>query len=159
WRYGHGSGRMSRSRDRRRALPNLLFLLPVLLAFAGCMIGPNYQRPKVSVSQIFGEAGDPRLSAEATNYRDWWKAFNDPVLDRLLAQAYRDTLPLQQASVRVLEARAQLGIAVGEIFPQSQQGVGSVQYNRISDRAATAALPTGGSSGSVSYWQSAIGAQ
>src|SRR5437016_1446231 len=104
----------------------LLFLVPVLLAFAGCMVGPNYQRPKVSVSPSFGETGDPRLSAESTNYRDWWKAFNDPALDRLIARAYRDNLTLQQAGVRVLQARAQLGIAVGEIFPQSQQAVGSV---------------------------------
>ena len=115
---------------------------PRVCLFAGCMIGPNYQRPKVSVSQSFGEAGDPRLSAEQTNYRDWWKAFNDPVLDRLIARAYRDNLTLQQAGVRVLEARAQLGITVGEIFPQTQQAIGSVQYNRTSDRAATAALPS-----------------
>ncbi len=129
----------------------------MLLAFAGCMVGPNYQRPKVSVSPSFGETGDPRLSAESTNYRDWWKAFNDPVLDRLIARAYRDNLTLQQAGVRVLQARAQLGIAVGEIFPQSQQAVGSVQYNRTSDRAATAAFFKGG--GGIEYWQSTIGAQ
>src|SRR5205807_5388940 len=78
----------------------LLFLVPVLLAFAGCMVGPNYQRPKVSVSPSFGETGDPRLSAESTNYRDWWKAFNDPALDRLIARAYRDNLTLQQAGLR-----------------------------------------------------------
>jgi HAE1 family hydrophobic/amphiphilic exporter-1 len=91
------------------------------------MVGPNYQRPKVSVSPSFGETGDPRLSAESTNYRDWWKAFNDPVLDRLVARAYRDNLTLQQAGVRVLQARAQLGIAVGEVFPQTQQAIGSVR--------------------------------
>ena len=138
----------------------LLFLVPVLLAFAGCMVGPNYQLPKVSVSPSFGETGDPRLSAESTNYRDWWKAFNDPALDRLIARAYRDNLTLQQAGVRVLQARAQLGIAVGEIFPQSQQAVGSVQYNRTSDRAPTAAAAAvNGGGGSFSYWQSQIGAQ
>ncbi len=134
----------------------LILLVPVLLAFAGCMVGPNYQRPKVSVAPSFGEAGDPRLSAESTNYRDWWKAFDDPALDRLIARAYRDNLTLQQAGVRVLQSRAQLGIAVGEIFPQTQQAIGSVQYNRTSDRAPTAALPNGGS---VAYWQSQIGAQ
>ena len=135
----------------------LILLVPVLLAFAGCMVGPNYQRPKVSVSPSFGETGDPRLSAESTNYRDWWKAFNDPVLDRLIARAYRDNLTLQQAGVRVLQARAQLGIAVGEIFPQTQQAIGSLQYNRTSDRAATAAFVKGG--GGIEYWQSTIGAQ
>jgi NodT family efflux transporter outer membrane factor (OMF) lipoprotein len=122
------------------------------------MVGPNYQRPKVSVSPSFGETGDPRLSAESTNSRDWWKAFNDPALDRLVARAYRDNLTLQQAGVRVLQARAQLGVAVGEIFPQSQRAVGSVQYNRTSDRAPTAALANGGG-GSVAYWQSTLGAQ
>src|SRR5213594_5003054 len=77
----HEIGRSIRSR--------LILLVPVLLAFAGCMIGPNYQRPKVSVSPNWGETGDQRVSTESTTYRDWWKAFNDPVLDRLVARAYR----------------------------------------------------------------------
>src|SRR5438309_352833 len=146
----HEIGRSIRSR--------LILLVPVLLVFAGCMIGPNYQRPKVSVSPNWGETRDQRVSTESTTYRDWWRAFNDPVLDRLVARAYRDNLTLQQAGVRVLQARAQLGIAVGEIFPQTQQAIGSVQYNRTSERASTAALFNGGG-GSIAYWQSQIGAQ
>src|SRR6266849_4522380 len=144
---GHEIGRSIRSR--------LILLAPVLLAFAGCMIGPNYQPPKVSVSPNWGETGDQRISAESTTYRDWWRAFNDPVLDRLVARAYRDNLTLQQAGVRVLQARAQLGIAVGEVFPQTRQAIGSVEYYRTSDRAATAAA----FKGSAAYWQSQIGAQ
>jgi len=147
--------------SRTRCRPGLIVLVPVLLTFAGCMVGPNYQRPKVSVSPSFGETEDqPRVSTESPPYRDWWRAFNDPVLDRLVARAYRDNLTLRQAGVRVLQARAQLGIAVGEIFPQAQQAIGSVQYNRTSDRAPSAALASsGGGSGSVAYWQSQIGAQ
>ncbi len=133
----------------------LILLVPVLLAFAGCMIGPNYQRPKVSVSPNWGETGDQRVSTESTTHRGWWRTFNDPVLDRLVARAYRDNLTLRQAGVRVLQARAQLGIAVGEVFPQTQQAIGSVEYNRTSDRAAAAAA----FNGSLAYWQSQIGAQ
>jgi NodT family efflux transporter outer membrane factor (OMF) lipoprotein len=133
----------------------LILLVPVLLAFAGCMVGPNYQRPKVSLSPNWGETGDQRVSTESTTYRDWWRAFNDPVLDRLVARAYRDNLTLHQAGVRVLQARAQLGIAVGEVFPQTQQAIGAVEYYRTSDRAATAAA----FKGSAAYWQSQIGAQ
>src|SRR3989442_8520325 len=144
---GHEIGRSIRSR--------LILLAPVLLAFAGCMIGPNYQPPKVSVSPNWGETGDQRISTESTTHRDWWRAFNDPVLDRLVARAYRDNLTLQQAGVRVLQARAQLGIAVGEVFPQTQQAIGSVEYYRTSDRATTGAA----FKGSVAYWQSQIGAQ
>jgi len=119
------------------------------------MIGPNFQQPKVSVSPSWQEAGDQRVSTAPATYRDWWKVFNDPALDRLVEQAYRENLSLRQAGVRVLQARAQLGVAVGEIFPQTQQAVGSVQYFRSSDRASTSAA----FNGSFSYWQSEIGAQ
>ena len=142
-------------RRRTRLRAGLILLVPVLLAFAGCMVGPNYQRPRVSVSPSWGETGDQRVSTGSTTYRDWWKAFNDPALDRLVARAYRDNLTLRQAGVRVLQARAQLGIAVGEVFPQTQQAIGSVQHYRTSDRAATAAA----FKGSAAYWQSQIGAQ
>lgn len=133
----------------------VLLLIPALLAFAGCTVGPDFQRPKTSVSASWQEIADPRVSTASATYRGWWTAFNDPVLDRLIERAYRENLSLRQAGVRVLQARAQLGVAVGEIFPQTQQAVGSVQYNRASDRAATAPATRG----SVQYWQSQIGAQ
>ena len=152
---GHGRYDVNPPRPRGRLRSAPILLVPVLLAFTGCMVGPNYQRPKVSVSPSWVETGDPRVSAESTNYRDWWKAFNDPALDRLVARAYRDNLTLRQAGVRVLQARAQLGLAAGEVFPQTQQAIGSVQYYRTSDRAATAAA----FKGSAAYWQSQIGAQ
>jgi NodT family efflux transporter outer membrane factor (OMF) lipoprotein len=133
-----------------------ILLVPALLAFAGCMVGPNFQRPKATVSANWLESGDPRISTGSATYRDWWRAFDDAVLDRLVARAYLENLSLRQAGVRVLQARAQLGIAIGEFFPQTQQAVGSVQYNRTSDRAATGAAFQGGS---FVYWQSQIGAQ
>src|SRR5499433_2395047 len=138
------------------ARAEVLLLMLVLGAFAGCAIGPDFQRPKTAVSASWQETADPRVSTASATYRGWWKAFNDPALDRLIERAYRENLSLRQAGVRVLQARAQLGIAVGEIFPQTQQAIGSVQYNRTSDRGALAAAAQGRS---VAYWQSEIGAQ
>jgi NodT family efflux transporter outer membrane factor (OMF) lipoprotein len=134
---------------------NVIYLVPVLFAFAGCMVGPNFQRPKVAVSPNWLETGDGRISTESATYRNWWNAFNDPALDRLIEHAYRDNLSLRSAGVRVLQARAQLGIALGEFYPQTQQAFGSVQYNRTSARSATGAAFLGG----FNYWQSQIGAQ
>jgi hypothetical protein len=54
-----------------------------------------------------------------------------------------------------LQARAQLGVAVGEIFPQTLQAVGSVPYYRTSDRASTSAA----FNGSLTYWQFQFGSQ
>src|SRR5262245_31529453 len=134
----------------------VIALFPALLAFAGCMVGPNFARPTTMVSSEWLDAGDPRVKTGAAEYRNWWSAFNDPALDRPVEQAYRENLPLRIAGMRVLQARAQLGIAIGEIFPQTQQAVGSVQYNRTSDRSVTAAgaaaTPTGPAP-SINYCQ------
>ena len=140
---------------RRRQRFGVILLVPALLAFTGCMVGPNFQRPKAAVSQNWLEVRDGRVRTESATYRNWWTAFEDPVLNRLIDRAYRENLSLRQAGVRVLQARAQLGLAVGEVFPQTQQGVGSVQYNRISDRAITGVTANDG----IAYWQSQIGLQ
>ena len=44
--------------------------------------------------------------------------FNDPTLDRLVELAYQQNLPLQIAGLRIVEARAQLGVATGQQYPQ-----------------------------------------
>jgi len=128
-------------------------LLALFLVVAGCVkVGPDFAPPPVSVSQKWLESGDKRVSTQPAEYRTWWQTFKDPVLDRLIDSAYRENLPLRQAGVRVLEARALLGIARGELFPQTQQGVGSLQFNRLSGSS-----PQATSSTQQSYFQGEIG--
>jgi NodT family efflux transporter outer membrane factor (OMF) lipoprotein len=120
------------------------------------MVGPNFKRPTVAVSENWVETRDRRVSSESATYRNWWTAFDDPVLNRLVERAYRENLSLRQAGVRVLQARAELGIAIGDMFPQTQQAVGAVEYFRTSERAQTGAFSGGGP---LKYWQSQIGVQ
>ncbi|MFA5110175.1 MAG: efflux transporter outer membrane subunit [Desulfobaccales bacterium] len=126
---------------------------------SGCAkVGPDYQQPSVEVNQNWLETKDPRVESGHQEYRTWWKAFNDPTLDRLIETAYRENLNLRVAGVRVLAARAQLGIATGQLYPQTQQVTGSYQKERIS--AGTAFLGSsnvGSSFGGLSLAQSQIG--
>src|ERR1700732_3846699 len=69
--------------------------------------------------------------------------FRDPVLDRLIRVAYEQNLSLVSAGTRVLEARAQLGVAIGEFSPQLQHGAGSMIYDRPSHADPTAAPQLG----------------
>src|SRR5262249_28154569 len=124
---------------RKRCGFGIVLFVPALLAFAGCMVGPDFRQPKAMVSAYWLESRDAWVSTDSATYRDCVRAFNDPVLDRLVEQAYRDNLTLQGAGVRVLQARAQLGIAIGEIFPQTQQAVGAIQYYRTSESAVAGA--------------------
>jgi NodT family efflux transporter outer membrane factor (OMF) lipoprotein len=127
-------------------LSNALFLM-------GCVkVGPDFLRPEAVVAQNWQEAEYPGVNNAPAEYRNWWQAFGDPVLDQMIDQAYRENLPLRIAGLRVLEARAQLGIAVGELYPQSQQAFGSLEYNRTSARA-----PQSASDQYLKFRQSEIG--
>ena len=99
------------------------------------------------------EAGSyTQISTKAEDYRDWWRSFDDPVLDKLIQTAYQQNLPLHIAGVRVLGARAQLGIAVGELYPQTQGAVGAVTKNRLSQTS-----PISGPVTPVDFWLSQVG--
>jgi NodT family efflux transporter outer membrane factor (OMF) lipoprotein len=88
------------------------------------------------VAQNWIDAADLRVRSESDDLSNWWKVFNDPLLDDLVCSAYLQNLTLRQAGLRVLEARAQLGIAVGNIFPQTQTATGSYSWNAVSRESA-----------------------
>ncbi len=102
------------------------------------------------------ERGDPRVDSSQTIDETWWTVFDDPALERLIETAYRQNLPLVSAGARVLQARAQLAVAVGQFYPQTQQAFGSIDYNR---RSARAPFQTGASADLLEYWQNQIGLQ
>jgi NodT family efflux transporter outer membrane factor (OMF) lipoprotein len=112
----------------------LTIALIIVFLLSGCIkVGPDFHRPESAVSRDWIEAGDERVRNGSADYREWWKEFNDPVLDGLIDRAYRENLTLRIAGIRILEARAQLGIAIGRIFPQTQQASGSVERIRTSE--------------------------
>lgn len=92
----------------------------------GCKVGPNYCPPCVPVAEHWIDEADIRVVDDPDLSR-WWEVFHDPTLDRLIRCAYRQNLTLREASFRILQARALLGIARGELFPQTQNGVGGFQ--------------------------------
>jgi NodT family efflux transporter outer membrane factor (OMF) lipoprotein len=116
--------------------------LALPLGCAGCLVGPDFSSPSAPVAEKWLEANNPSVDTRNQEYRDWWKVFRDPVLDRLVETAYNQNLTLVSAGTRVLEARAQLGVAIGEFYPQLQHGVGTATYIRPS-HADTTIFPSG----------------
>jgi NodT family efflux transporter outer membrane factor (OMF) lipoprotein len=95
----------------------------------GLKVGPNYHKPPALVADHWIDAADKRVRSETDSLCTWWRVMNDPVLNQLMISAYQQNLTLREAGFRVLEARAQLGIAMGNFFPQTQNANGS--YRRI----------------------------
>jgi NodT family efflux transporter outer membrane factor (OMF) lipoprotein len=106
-------------------------LASALLALPGCKVGPDFSRPASPVATHW-IAEPPEAATGTAGTADWWRIFHDPTLDALIDTAYHNNLSLQIAAARVLQAQAQLNVAVGELFPQQQALVGGAQYQRQS---------------------------
>ena len=99
-----------------RRLAVVLIACPI----AGCMMGPNYQRPVVEVPPAHRfEMAEARDTANTS----WWKQFGDPVLDGLIDEALAQNLSVKIAAANVEQAAAVLTQARAPLYPQGGYGV------------------------------------
>jgi len=115
------------------------------------MVGPDFVKPEAPVEQEWIKAREASIKTEASDYKDWWTVFDDPILNRLVESACQQNLPLQISGLRILQARAQLGVVVGNLYPQRQQGRGGADYSSISENAPNTIA------GDDSFWQYNVG--
>ena len=121
------------------------------MLLTGCAVGPEYARPPVKLEADWSTRSDSLLAQDATADSAWWHVFADPTLDQLVQLAYHQNLPLQIAGVRIMEARAQLGIAVGNQYPQVQAVLASATGVQLSKHAANSVLAD------HNYWDYQVG--
>ena len=128
-----------RPENRRRSLVTWILVLAVLAVMAsGCTtVGPDFVKPEAPTLADWNEMQAPGFNAGQADYSSWWQAFDDPVLHELVERAYRQNLSLQIAGIRIYEARAQLGIAVGNLYPQQQMGFGELRANKLGQASNT----------------------
>lgn len=109
-------------------------LLLGALGLSGCVrLGPDFQSPKQAWIDHWSSPALEQSSqrSQHPDLRQWWQVFADPLLDRLIAEADSHNSDLKIAGLRVMEARAQLGIAQSGRYPQLQQAsVDSLYFNR-----------------------------
>ena len=89
----------------RNLLPPLLPLASAVTAFwllSGCTVGPDYRKPDTPVAAEFGNT----IATNAEPQREFWQAFNDPTLDRLVSDALAANHDVRIAIANLREARA-----------------------------------------------------
>jgi len=91
-------------------------------------VGPTYLRPVAPIEHEWIDADDPQVRSASAVESQWWRQFEDPILDQLVLQAYEQNLTLREAGFRVLASRAAYNITVGGFLPQRQDAV--AQYTR-----------------------------
>ncbi len=125
-----------------------LYLALFLQLISCAPVGPDFVRPEAELPPGWSQAGINGLNTSPISQPQWWRVFEDPVLNRLVETAWQQNNSLEIAGLRVLEARAQLGIARGNLYPQSQLATGSSTYTS----------PANNFGGGTNFWQHGIGA-
>jgi outer membrane protein, multidrug efflux system len=108
-----------------------------LLALAGCTLGPDYQRPDIKSPAAFQY--EPKESA-ATADTLWWKQFQDPVLEQLIAEALQHNTNVQIAAANVEQAAGLLLQTRSQLFPTLGYGA-SATRERSREPAFAAQIP------------------
>jgi outer membrane protein, multidrug efflux system len=96
-------------------------ILLAALALSGCTVGPNYHRPAVQTPTVYRTPDAPQeTETQTASFADlpWWQVFHDPELQDLIRTALKQNYDLRMAIERVNAARAQVGIARSNEFPQ-----------------------------------------
>src|SRR6202453_1924049 len=103
----------------------LAFVPVVIVALAGCAVGPNYKRPAVSVPTDYRAAmPSPAAPPSSLGNENWWQVYQDPVLVQLIHTALQQNYDVRIAATRVLEAQAQVGITRADQLPSASVGAG-----------------------------------
>jgi multidrug efflux system outer membrane protein len=106
-------------------------IVVLLLSLTGCKLGPNYQRPPLSVPGDYrGAAPDasaqPQPAAGTTQQPQgtedfaqmkWWTVLQDETLQGLIKEALANNYDMRIAASRILQASANLGITRANQFP------------------------------------------
>ena len=108
-----------------------IFPMASVLALAACAAGPNYvaPTPPPATAGPFVSAATPVLSTDPVA-ANWWRLYQDPVLDGLIADALKANTDIRVAVARLEKARANLRGARSDRLPQTGLGAGAT-YGRL----------------------------
>lgn len=111
-------------------------VIGLLLLLTCCVrVGPDFKSPGAPTQDSWTEQ-TPEISVHQEEEIDpWWYHYQDETLNSLIEYALEANYSLEAAAYRIVAARANLGFAIGEYFPQTQQAEGSLLRTHISANA------------------------
>lgn len=92
-----------------------LVVLIIIVLLTGCMVGPDYVKPAPDVPAAFRYEDK---DAKETVNTEWWRQFQDPVLDELIAAALASNRDVKIAAAKVEQAAGALLQTRSSLFPQ-----------------------------------------
>lgn len=128
WGQKKRTGPQAFMTSQQRGLSRRAFLTSsCALGLIGCTVGEDFSSPTMKLSNRFGPttAGPVR-----TNDAQWWKAFNDPLINQIVDLGLKQNLDIRRIGARIQQSQ---GIVQSSGFPISGNA-----------RVAEAKVQTGG---------------
>jgi NodT family efflux transporter outer membrane factor (OMF) lipoprotein len=117
-----------------------LLLIPLgslIMAISSCTVGPDYQKPRVSMPDGWTYSASKDLQSAQTGSQIWWRKFQDPTLNRLIARARAGNPNIKIAHSRIRQAWYQRGVLAAAFYPhlsatgRDEYGMGSFDRSGI----------------------------
>ncbi len=99
----------------------LIILSSTVLLLSSCSLAPKLSTPKMDMPSKYDNK-----TAQSINV-NWWKNFNDPILNGLIDKALKNNDDLRIAAARIKQAQAQLGITEANLYPNISSSAGRVR--------------------------------
>jgi NodT family efflux transporter outer membrane factor (OMF) lipoprotein len=110
-----------------------------LLGLSACALGPNYRPPPTPPKGDGGlVSASPQIAVAQPAPDDWWRLYNDPVLDGLIKRAFAANTDLRAAEANLGAARGVLDQARAGLFPSTTVS-GGAAYGRSAAADSAAA--------------------
>ena len=124
-----------------RLIKSFILLGASVATLAACAAGPDYRRPAPPAGAEGGfVAARPSIVAPDAPRGDWWRLYDDPVLDRLVADALRANTDLRVAVANWERARALLRESRTLALPQTAVDASGTR-NRFSELQRAPGIP------------------
>ena len=120
---------------------NIIVTLLAGSSLAACAAGPDYvaQTPPPSANAPFMGTAETAAVNEAEPEGEWWRLYDDPVLDGLVQDALTANTDMRVAVARIERARASLRGARSERLPSTTIG-GNATYGRTPESQTPSGL-------------------
>ncbi len=110
-------------------------LLFSILLLSSCMVGPDYKRPQ------FFPTADVKSSLQLSGTEkpvslEWYKQFNDPVLNSLIARGLEYSPTVEAARQKLVQSRQNLRINLVQNFP-TLDAAGTYNKSKVSKNYST----------------------
>lgn len=122
-----------------------LLIAASALALAACSTGPDYVRPATAGTAAgpFVAAKSPAVQPLAPVPDNWWRLYNDPVLDGLIADALAHNTDVRAAVARLARARASLREVKVDRLPQGGVSASATRGRENGQSDATTSFDAG----------------